>query len=172
MKEAYLSIILLAAGAGWWMHQSDTASDLGQCLHHAESVLELKTLNLSDKKSVFGVSPKQNYAECITNSNFKPSFCKGLYLNANGWVRDCMAERGYWFEDADLHLYCGHSPYNNGTFNPWQGGAERPSICDWQQYEKPECYHRRVEFVLTHPWTWSGESADHAKAMKAWHDAQ
>jgi hypothetical protein len=36
--------------------------------------------------------------------------------------------------------------------------------------EKPECYYDRVGFVLTHPWTWTGEAEDYAKAAKAWRE--
>jgi hypothetical protein len=101
----------------------------------------------------------------MTNEAFTTVFCKALYLDANHLVGDCMRDAGFWFENADLHLYYGHSPYKNGSLT-FYDGDEIAEVCDPTDYEKPECYHERVRFVLKHPWTWRGESAEYAATMK------
>jgi hypothetical protein len=160
---------LIALGvAGWvWFSIGDhTENALSRCMRQADPVLAARLAMLSDDN---GFGSKQAFQRCRSVS--AEAYCKAAYLDAHHVVGDCMQDAGYWFEDANLHLYYGHSPYKNGSLN-FYGGEETAEVCDVLGYEKSKCYHDRVRFVLQHPWTWRGESADHAAMVKAWRAGQ
>jgi hypothetical protein len=115
---------------------------LASCLASTEQTILLRQLSLTGKA-------KETFESCLkmtTNENF----CRGLYLNANGAVRQCMKEAGYIFLDMDFYLSHDENPYEVGDVI--RGGKLKEGVCNWEKYQDPSCYHPSWWFKITHWW--------------------
>ena len=63
---------------------------LGTCRRQVEQTVLLRQLALPSQK-------KAEVERCLANSNFKPEFCRALYLDEDQIVRNCMSDKGYSF---------------------------------------------------------------------------
>ena len=120
----------------------NSSDKLTSCLASAEQTVLLRQLSLTGKtREAFEYCREMRTGE---------SFCRGLYLNANGVVRQCMNEAGYLFLDQDFYMSHNENPYKVG--NPAQGGEIKDGVCGWEKYQDPNCYHRTWWFKITHWW--------------------
>jgi hypothetical protein len=88
---------------------------LSACLSASEPTILLRQLNAPERT-------KERFDWCVKEGAFSLEFCRGLYLNGNSVVRECMRQHSYTFTDPD-------SGY--GT-------------CAFQRYAEPSCYGRTL----------------------------
>jgi hypothetical protein len=119
----------------------NSAEKLKGCIASTEQTVLLRQLALGGKA-------KESFDACPVMYGI--TYCRGLYLNANGVVRQCMNDAGYIFSDIDFYLTRKENPYKTGNINV--GGTLKDGICSWENYQDPICYHFRWLFVINNPW--------------------
>jgi hypothetical protein len=141
MKNLIIGIVALMALSG--CDPQTTSDNLKSCLSSTEQTILLRQVTAATKL-------KEQFEYCRSIQN--ESYCRGLYLDANQVVRQCMKDRGYSFIDIDFYRSRKVNPYKIGD---WEHGGElRDGMCGWDQYEQPECYQPTLWFQLEH-WRWA-----------------
>lgn len=143
MKNPIIGVVALIALSGC---DPQTASDgLKSCLSSTEQTILLRQVTAAPKL-------KEGLEFCRSVQNNSEGYCRGLYLNANKVVRQCMKQAGYSFIDMDFYRSRKVNPYKIGD---WEHGGElRDGVCSWEEYEQPECYQPTLWFQLEH-WRWA-----------------
>lgn len=116
----------------------DSSDKLRSCLASTEQTVLLRQVNQNPKA-------KENFELCRTEMNMGENYCRGLYLNANGLVRQCMKDAGYSFIDPDFYLSRGETPWIDDR-------TTKQGVCGWPQYDQPNCYQPTLWFQLTNWW--------------------
>jgi hypothetical protein len=144
MFTAAAALLMSAALVACDPVSRDPAMPLKVCLASTEQIVLLRKMALSEKA-------KDDFDYCVGQGG--EMFCRALYLDANGAVRQCMNAQGFIFVDDDYYLSRDESPYTSGNKNLWLGGVHKNGICEWKQYQKPDCYHDKLPFKLANPWS-------------------
>jgi hypothetical protein len=134
----------LAALTGTLANCDDTQGSLDalkSCTAATEQTVLLRQMTMAD-------NIRKQFDYCRQYYGDKP--CRGLYLDADGAVGQCMKDAGYIFLDSDFYVSHGQSPYKTGNMN--KGGELRDDVCSWRRYQESSCYHRAALFKLTHWW--------------------
>jgi len=121
-------LVFAVLGGVWLVRDIGPSKELTSCLASTEQTVLLRQLTLVGKA-------RQDFDSCHNNEAFSASFCRGLYLNANRVVRECMNKAGYEFIDADLYLSHNETPRKSDQ-------EAKEGVCSWQQYKDPNCYRR------------------------------
>jgi len=137
-----ISVIIVLVLAGCDPLQSSSSDILKSCLASTEQTILLRLLSATDKT-------KEAFNDC-RKIFANESYCRGLYLNANGAVRQCMKEAGYTFIDPDFYLSRNETPPN--WLSVFKSEEPKAEVCGCDQYEEPNCYQRTWWFKLTHFW--------------------
>jgi hypothetical protein len=117
----------------------DSSEKLKSCLASTEQTILLRQVTQNEKR-------KKDFESCRTDMG--ENYCRALYLNANGLVRQCMKDGGYSFIDPDFYLSRGENPWRpDGMVKEGLEG-----LCGWEQYDKPNCYQPTLWFQLTNWW--------------------
>jgi hypothetical protein len=121
---------------------ADPSDTLTTCLESAETTVLLRELNLTE-------TARASLSSC-REMQLGEAFCRGLYLDASGAVRQCMDKAGYIFLDPSFYLSHNESPYKAG--NQTQGRQVKDEVCSWPRYQESGCYREALWFKATHWW--------------------